>query len=126
MDKIVTVQDLIDALSKIPDKTKTAFVYMDGERYGVLSVDDDVEKLVDISIDNPEKEFSAFGFNADDVLTRAEDMGYELTAEDARPILERILSKGDMSSGISWYTLEFFIDEYCEEHGKVKTEDDED
>lgn len=111
MEKIVTVQDLINELSKLPDKTKTAFVYMDGERYGILSIDDDVEKFVDISIDMP---MSAFGFSIDDVITRAEENGYSLEESDAVAILERLLHKGDMSVGVSWDTIDTLIKEYCD------------
>lgn len=63
-------------------------------------------------------EKSAFGFNAQDVIEHAEENGYGIDEDDADEILDRMLSKGDVSVGISWDTVLYFI----EEHVKIEKE----
>lgn len=63
----------------------------------------------------------AFGFGLIDVFDYAEKEmedengdGYEITREEAVQILERMNSKADVSIGISWETLEYFIQEFLD------------
>lgn len=57
---------------------------------------------------------SVFGFDRADVITRAEEDGYSLTETDAEEVLSMMMNKGDVSIGISWDTVSYFIGEYCE------------
>lgn len=66
-------------------------------------------------------EIEAFGFGLIDVFEYAENEmedengdGYEITREEAVQILERMNSKADVSIGISWETLEYFIQEFID------------
>lgn len=54
------------------------------------------------------------GWSVEDILVRAEDDEVELTKTEAREILDRIMHKADMSVGVNWDTISYFIREYCE------------
>lgn len=47
----------------------------------------------------------------DDVLERAEELNIECTQEQARAIIDIIDHKQDCSLGISWNTIDYYLDE---------------
>lgn len=57
LERLNTVQELIDELTEIKDKTKPVFIYdsSNSEIYPVHSVDNTISDRVDINIDNPIK-----------------------------------------------------------------------
>ena len=58
----------------------------------------------------------------EDVIGKARQMGYTLTGEAADDILDEIDRKQDAELGITWDTLESYIEDYVKEHGIPKTE----
>jgi DNA-binding PucR family transcriptional regulator len=56
----------------------------------------------------------------EDVLEKAKERGIVLTKEQAEEILDRIDHKQDYSIGISWDTIDVYIDEYVREHAEGK------
>jgi len=63
-------------------------------------------------------DIEAFGFAICDVIDYAEnnlfDSPIEITREEAIQILDRMRCKADISIGVSWETLEYFIREFLE------------
>lgn len=55
------------------------------------------------------------GWCVDDVIGKAEDMGYELSEKDANEILDGIGRTMDAEVGINWYVIESNIDEFIED-----------
>lgn len=50
-------------------------------------------------------------WHIDDVLWRAKDQGVKITRKEASQVLELMLRKHDANMGISWETIDFWIDE---------------
>lgn len=61
---------------------------------------------------------NTYGFSVEDVITYAEENLFnspiEITKEEAIVILERMERKADLSIGISWDTLAYYINEFLE------------
>ena len=56
---------------------------------------------------------SVFGFHVEDVINYGKgEMDYIVSKKEAEEILDLLENKGDLSIGISWETLEYFIDKY--------------
>ena len=73
---------------------------------------DDLEVVGDVAIESAQqKEPTAFGFDIYDVIEHGKQNGYRISKKRAREIIERMNSKGDVSVGISWDTVLFFIEE---------------
>lgn len=51
-------------------------------------------------------------WSVEDFTWRAKDIGYEITEEKAQEALERMIEKHDCELGITWDTVDFFIEEY--------------
>ena len=63
----------------------------------------------------------------EDVTGKAKGMGFTITDEAADDILDDIDSHHDAELGISWDTLDCYIEDYAKEHRIPRTEvDDED
>jgi hypothetical protein len=54
-------------------------------------------------------------WSVEDVLMRAEELDVELTTEEAENVIGLIDSKQDCNYGITWDTIDIFIDEIKEE-----------
>ncbi len=48
-------------------------------------------------------------WNREDVLSRAQQLGPEITAEAADSILERMHLKADACVGMTWDTIDFYL-----------------
>jgi hypothetical protein len=60
----------------------------------------------------------AFGFDVNDVLQQAEDDEIEITEQEAEAVISLMRYKGDVSIGISWDTVSYFITRIVEERIK--------
>ena len=49
----------------------------------------------------------------DDVMGRAKELGYKCGRAKAREIIDVIDHKQDCSLGITWYTVDCYLAEYC-------------
>lgn len=67
-----------------------------------------------------ESEETVFGFSTLDVQEHADQLGYRLTKTSANEILAMLGRKGDLSTGISWETLSYFIEQYASENEIAK------
>jgi hypothetical protein len=54
-------------------------------------------------------------WSTEDVLFKAEEMGYEITEESADDILGNIERHHDASIGINWDVIEYHIDSHIED-----------
>ncbi len=50
-------------------------------------------------------------WNREDVLDRAQELGIEITDDAADALLEKMHMKGDASIGMTWDTIEFYLQE---------------
>ncbi len=57
-----------------------------------------------------------------DVIGKAKEMGFAITDEAADDILDDIDRHHDCELGITWDTLECYIEDYAKEHNIPKTE----
>ena len=53
-------------------------------------------------------------WSIEDLLWRAEYMGYALTKDQAQEALERMIEKHDPELGVTWITVDYFVEEYGE------------
>jgi len=53
-------------------------------------------------------------WNEDDVLGRARERGIEISRQDAAKIIDEIDRKQDCDLGISWTTIDCYLEEYGE------------
>lgn len=90
---------------------------------------DDLDKLKKdchvIYMDEKEEEVTAFGFDTEDVITRAEEDGYDIDEDDAKEVLQMMLMKADIGIGVSWDTVSHFVREYCKLNDIEQKEDDD-
>ena len=52
----------------------------------------------------------AIKWSTNDVLSRAEDMGVEITGEQADEILQNVFGNHDATIGVNWEVIEFHIE----------------
>ena len=64
---------------------------------------------------NPDDELAIAIWGAVDVKSRAEDMDIELTDEQVRDVLSCVENKQDATLGITWDTLDYWIEQVAEE-----------
>lgn len=57
-----------------------------------------------------------------DIHGQAQKIGYVLSDQQAGVILERMIRKHDCTVGITWETLEYYIEAYAEINGLTQTE----
>lgn len=84
----------------------------------------DIHPIIDI-LNEAEGE-SAFGFDVGDAIEHAAQYGYTIDEEAGKQIIGRLCSKGDLGAGVSWDTLLYYIEEYCENNNIEKKEVEED
>ena len=53
-------------------------------------------------------------WSTNDVLSRAEDMGVEITGEQADEILQNVFDNHDATIGVNWEVIEFHIEDFLE------------
>ena len=53
-------------------------------------------------------------WSTNDVHSRAEDMGVEITAEQADEILQNVFDNHDANIGVNWEVIEFHIEDFLE------------
>lgn len=53
-------------------------------------------------------------WSTNDVLSRAEDMGAEITSEQADEILQNVFDNHDATIGVNWEVIEFHIEDFLE------------
>lgn len=53
-------------------------------------------------------------WSTNDVQSRAEDMGVEITAEQGDEILQNVFDNHDANIGVNWEVIEFHIEEFLE------------
>lgn len=53
-------------------------------------------------------------WSTNDVQSRAEDMGVEITAEQGDEILQNVFDNHDANIGINWEVIEFHIEDFLE------------
>lgn len=61
---------------------------------------------------NPKEHFAVVIWSEDDVLSRARERGTKITREQAQEIIDRIHRKHNASLGISWDTIDTYLDDY--------------
>lgn len=57
-------------------------------------------------------------WHVDDITSRAEEKGVELTEQETREIAENISSGHDANIGINWDSIDCFIDNFVEERNR--------
>lgn len=62
----------------------------------------------------------------EDVQGKAEELGYEITEEQARDIFDNFQNGMDCEYGLTWQDIETAIEYYCEAQGIEATEPQED
>lgn len=60
-------------------------------------------------------------WGAEDFIDRAKDIGYEISEDKAQECLEEMIDNHDCNNGITWDTLDYYI----EQHGIKKDKDEE-
>ena len=105
----MTVQELINELNKIEDKSKTVFACGRGtERLAVTAIEDDVEQFIDVlfedGYEDSEDKIHLTGC-IEDILDQAEQNDIELTKEEAREALRMVKDNHDCTYGVSWDTI---------------------
>ena len=53
-------------------------------------------------------------WSTNDVLSRAEDMGVEITEEQGDEILQSVFDNHDATIGVNWEVIEFHIEDFLE------------
>jgi hypothetical protein len=53
-------------------------------------------------------------WSTNDVQSRAEDMGVEITAEQGDEILQNVFDNHDANIGVNWEVIEFHIEDFLE------------
>jgi hypothetical protein len=53
-------------------------------------------------------------WSTNDVLSRAEDMGVEITSEQGDEILQNVFDNHDATIGVNWEVIEFHIEDFLE------------
>lgn len=69
---------------------------------------------------NPKIHVAVAIWQTDDVLERAKERNIKLTKEEAEEIIDRIDRKQDATLGISWDTIDVYIDDYIYEEKKKR------
>ena len=62
---------------------------------------------------NGEQHVAVAIWGEDDVLSRAKELGYTCSQEQAREIIDLMDNKQDCSMGITWDTIDCYLAEYC-------------
>lgn len=73
-----------------------------------VAIHEIVKQIPDNGVDE------AYGFNVNDVMNIANKMDKPLTRVECREVLALMLNKADVSAGIAWYTIEYFIDQWSQ------------
>ena len=55
-------------------------------------------------------------WQVEDVTQQAADRGIKISEDEAQEIIERMEDKHDCSIGITWDTIDYYLDMYLEEH----------
>ena len=76
-----------------------------------------IENLIGLGQQEIKDVYTALGYfglnwHIDDIIDKAEEMGYKCSEEDAFEIADRIMGEGDCNYGITWDTLENEIEDY--------------
>jgi hypothetical protein len=49
----------------------------------------------------------------EDFVERAKDTGYKCSRKEAQTLLEEMIRKHDCEIGITWFTLDYYLQTYC-------------
>ena len=52
-------------------------------------------------------------WGCEDFIQRAEDTGYKCSKKEAQKLLEEMIHKHDCEVGITWFTLDYYLQTYC-------------
>lgn len=91
-----------------------------GDEYECITI----ENLKGLALDNIKEVYEEQGYfgshwHIDDIIDKAEEMGYKCSEKEAMNIAQVIMKYDDCNYGITWDTLEYAIEE------KFKIEKDE-
>ena len=65
-------------------------------------------------------------WSVEDILHQANEDGFELTEDEAQEVLWGVINDADASIGVNWDVISFAIEEFAEEKGYIRNEDNED
>lgn len=74
-----------------------------------------VEEAIEILRRNGSQHVAVAIWCEDDVLERAEERGMTITREQAQAVLNNMDYKQDCEMGISWATIDYYLDEVARE-----------
>lgn len=102
---------IVVKLSDVLDNMETLSTTQ-GDEYECITI----ENLKGLAIDNIKEVYEEQGYfgshwHIDDIIDKAEEMGYECSIEDAMGIAGIIMKHDDCNYGITWDTLEYAIEE---------------
>jgi hypothetical protein len=60
---------------------------------------------------NPKEHIAVAVWSEEDVLERAKERTMKITKEEARDIIDRIDRRQDATIGITWDTIDYYLDE---------------
>jgi len=72
-----------------------------------------------------ERIFESGVWTLDDIIDQAKDMGYECDEETAKDIMGSIDHNFDASIGISWDTINVYLDDYTDKMKKLESTKEE-
>lgn len=75
-------------------------------------ISDLLNQLLDVKTEFEQYKRESVKWSVEDFLGRAEDLNYELTDEQAQDALEDMIRKHDCTIGITWDTVDFWVDYY--------------
>ena len=115
-EKILRSDYIVVRLSDILDSVEYLST-TEGDEYECITI----ENLKGLAIDNIKEVYEEQGYfgshwHIDDIIDKAEEMGYECSIKNAMEIAATIMKHDDCNYGITWDTLEYAIEE------KFKTE----
>ena len=103
----------IDAMAKmIAEKLSTAYEGFSGDK----RMCSDLMKHIEATLSEFWGNKIAVVWETEDVLNVAENMGREITEEQAKNILYYIFNHHDTNLGITWTTLECAIEDYLKDN----------
>ena len=84
-------------------------MWQEGNYQGISDL---LNQLLDVKTEFEQYKRESVKWSVEDLLGRAEILNYELTDEQAQDALEDMIRKHDCTIGITWDTVDFWVDYY--------------
>jgi len=81
----------------------------------MVTIGKEIERLRRQYKDNLDEHVAVMVWSEDDMLCRAGERKIKITREQAQDIIDRIDRKQDATLGITWDTIDCYLDDYEEE-----------